>query len=465
MGVAHEGGVAHGAGAQRQGGSQTEVVQVADAAEGGGLVDEDASGLHPQTEPGDLFLLGGVDVQCRGVAGAALQHQLVANIEGLVQRLSLVHAQQGGQLLVGPGAVVRGVVRFVDQDLGIIGHLDTGHLRQTAGCLADGIRLDAVGLGVEEHIGHLGSLFVIEEITAGLLQQTLDLVIYAGQNGDMLLGGADHAVIEGLGVNDGFHSHPQVGGLVNDHVAVAGAHADGGGARGVSGLYHAGAAGGHDQVHALHQHVGDLQGGNGDPADDMLGQARLDGGVPHDLRGGDGAVHRVGMGGENDGVAGLQRQHDFINGSGGRVGSGGNGGDDTLRGCNLFHAIGLVFGNDTAGLLIAHVVPDMLRGILILGDLIHNDAVAGLLAGHLGQGDPHFGHGHSRLFTDGIHLLLGKGTVRFLRCADQGKGFLQGLNRVDGQWGRHRRSSFFFDHWDDFSSSCSAVPASVIKIK
>lgn len=138
----------------------------------------------------------------------ALQHQLVANIEGLVQRLSLVHAQQGGQLLVGPGAVVRGVVRFVDQDLGIIGHLDTGHLRQTAGCLADGIRLDAVGLGVEEHIGHLGSLFVIEEITAGLLQQTLDLVIYAGQNGDMLLGGADHAVIEGLGVNDGFHSHP-----------------------------------------------------------------------------------------------------------------------------------------------------------------------------------------------------------------------------------------------------------------
>ena len=74
VGVAHEGGVAHGAGAQRQGGSQTEVVQVADAAEGGGLVDEDASGLHPQTEPGDLFLLGGVDVQCRGVAGAALQH-------------------------------------------------------------------------------------------------------------------------------------------------------------------------------------------------------------------------------------------------------------------------------------------------------------------------------------------------------------------------------------------------------
>ena len=342
---------------------------------------------------------------------------------------------------------MRGVVGLIDQNLGVIGNLDPGHFSEAAGGLANSGGLDAVGLGVEEHLGHLGSFVVVEEVAAGFLQQTLDLVIDAGENGEMLLGGADHAVIEGLGVDDGLHSHPQVGALVDNHVAVAGADADGGGAGGVGRLHHTGAAGGHDQVHALHQHVGDIHGGNGDPADDMLGQARLDGGVPHDLRGGDGAVHRMGMRREDDGVAGLQRQHDFINGSGGRVGSGGNGGDDTLRGCNLFHAIGLVFGNDTAGLLIAHVVPDMLRGILILGDLIHNDAVAGFLAGHFGQRDPHFGHGHSRLFTDGIHLLLGKGAVRFLRCTDDGKGFLQGLNRVDGQWGRHTRSSFIFDRW------------------
>ena len=460
VGVAHEGGVAHGAGPQSQGGSQAEVVQVADAAEGCGLVDEDAASLHPQAELGDLLLLGGVDVQCCGVACAALQHQLVADVESLVQRLGLVHTQQSGQLLVGPRAVMRGVVGLIDQNLGVIGNLDPGHFSEVAGGLANSGGLDAVGLGVEEHIGHLGGLIIVEEVTPGFLQQALDLVIHAGQDGDMLLGGADHTVIEGLGMDDGLYGHPQVGGLVNDHVAVAGAYADGGGARGVSGLYHAGAAGGHDQVHALHQHVGDLHGGNGDPADDMLGQARLDGGVPHDLRGGDGAVHRMGMRREDDGVAGLQRQHDFINGSGGRVGSGGNGGDDTLRGCNLFHAIGLVFGNDTAGLLIAHVVPDMLRGILILGDLIHNDAVAGLLTGHLGQGDPHFGHGHSRLFTDGIHLLLGKGTVRFLGCTNDRKGFLQGLNRVDGQRGRHIRSSFIFDHWMNCSplvSCCMCV--------
>ena len=51
------------------------------------------------------------------------------------------------------------------------------------------------------------------------------------------------------------------------------------------------------------------------------------------------------------------------------------------------------------------------------------------------------------LGADGIHLLLGKGTVRFLGCTNDGKGFLQGLNRVDSQWGRHTRSSFIFDRW------------------
>lgn len=151
--------------------------------------------------------------------------------------------------------------------------------------------------------------------------------------------------------------------------------------------------------------------------------------------------------GENDGVAGLQRQHDLVDGGGGGVCGGGDGGDDALGGGHLLHAIGLVLGNDAAGLLVAHVVPDMLGGILVLGDLIHDDAVAGFLAGHFGQRDPHFGHGHGRLFADGVHQLLGKGAVRFLRCTDDGKGFLQGLNRVDGQWGRHTRSSFIFDRW------------------
>ena len=427
--------MAHGAGPQGQGGSQAEVVQVADAAEGCGLVDEDAASLHPQAEPGDLLFLGGVDVQCCGVACAALQHQLVADVESLVQRLGLVHTQQGGQLLVGPRAVMRGVVGLIDQNLGVIGNLDPGHFSEAAGGLANSGGLDAVGLGVEEHLGHLGGLVVVEEVAAGFLQQTLDLVIDAGENGDVLLGSADHAVIEGLGVDDGLHSHPQVGALVDNHVAVAGADADGGGAGGVGRLHHTGAAGGHDEIHALHQGVGDLQRGNGDPADDVLRQARLNGGVPHDLRRGDGAVHGVGMGGENDGVAGLEGQHDLVDRGGGGVGGGGDGGDDTLRGCNLFHAIGLVFGNDAAGLFVPHIVPDVLGSILVLGNFVHDNAVAGLLAGHFGQRDPHLGHRHGGLFADGVHLLLSKGAVGFLRGTDDGKGFLQGLNRVDGQWG------------------------------
>ena len=66
-----------------------------------------------------------------------------------------------------------GVVRLIDQHLGVIGNRDTGHLRQTGGGLADGGGLDAVILGIEEHLGHLGGLFVIQEVAARVLSRAL----------------------------------------------------------------------------------------------------------------------------------------------------------------------------------------------------------------------------------------------------------------------------------------------------
>ena len=307
-----------------------------------------------------------------------------------------------------------GVVRLIDQHLGVIGNRDTGHLRQTGGGLADGGGLDAVILGIEEHLGYLGGLFVVQEIAAGILHQSFDFVIDTAQDGDMLLRRANHTVVEGLGVDDGLHSHAQVGGLVDDDVAVAGADADGGSTGGVGRVHHAGAAGGHDQVHLLHQHVGDVQRGRLDPADDMLGQARFNGGVPHDPRRGDGAFHSVGMGRKNNGVSGLQRQHDLVNRGRGGVRGGGNGGNHALgRGHTLGAESGILL-NDTAGLGIAHVVPDMLGGVLVLRHLVDHDAVAGLLTGHLGQRNPHLGYRHGSLFANGVHLLLSK--VAYFSC-------------------------------------------------
>ena len=414
VGVAHVGGVADSAGTQGQGRGNVEVIQIADAAEGGGRVDQDTAGFHLLGEAVNLLLLGGVDVQRGGVAGTALIDQLGADVIGLVQSVGLEHAQQGSQLLIGPGVVMGGVVRLIDQHLGVIGNRDTGHLRQTGGGLADGGGLDAVILGIEEHLGYLGGLFVVQEIAAGILHQSFDFVIDTAQDGDMLLRRANHTVVEGLGVDDGLHSHAQVGGLVDDDVAVAGADADGGSTGGVGRVHHAGAASGHDQVHLLHQHVGDVQRGRLDPADDMLGQARFNGGVPHDPRRGDGAFHSVGMGRKNNGVSGLQRQHDLVNRGRGGVRGGGNGGNHALgRGHTLGAERGILL-NDTAGLGIAHVVPDMLGGVLVLRHLVDHDAVAGLLTGHLGQRNPHLGYRHGSLFANGVHLLLSK--VAYFSC-------------------------------------------------
>ena len=78
----------------------------------------------------------------------------------------------------------------------------------------------------------------------------------------MLLRSADHTVIKGFGVDDGFHGHAQIRRLINDHVTVTGADADSGGTGRVSGLHHAGTTGGHDEIHVLHQVIGNFQRGD-----------------------------------------------------------------------------------------------------------------------------------------------------------------------------------------------------------
>lgn len=61
----------------------------------------------------------------------------------------------------------------------------------------------------------------------------------------------------------------------------------------------------------------------------------------------------MGVRGEDDGVPGLQRQHDLVDRGGSGVRGGGNGGDHTLGGCDLLYTEGSVLRNDAAGLFIA----------------------------------------------------------------------------------------------------------------
>ena len=119
-----------------------------------------------------------------------------------------------------------------DQDLGLGRNLDAGELGDLGGSHAG----DAVIEGaVLEHGGtqglHLGTL--LDEVAAALLELGLNLVIDGVDDGHGLLGSADHAVVEGLGVDDGVDGEQHVSGVVDDDRGVTGANAQGGLARGV----------------------------------------------------------------------------------------------------------------------------------------------------------------------------------------------------------------------------------------
>ena len=404
--VLGDGVAAPGAAAQGQRRLHAKVVQVTDAAVRGRGVDDDTAGLHDVLEQADLLGLGGVHVQRGGVARATGEHQVLGLVDGLLEVLGMVHGQDRGELLVGElllGGVGGGDLG--DQDLGLGGNLDAGELGDLGGSHAG----DAVIEGaVLEHGGtqglHLGTL--LDEVAAALLELGLNLVIDGVDDGHGLLGSADHAVVEGLGVDDGVDGEQHVGGVVDDDRGVTGANAQGGLARGVGGLDHARATGGEDDVDVAHDHVGQLDGGDIDPADDALGGAGLDGGVKHELGGGDGALGGSRVRGDDDGVAGLQADQRLEDRSGGGVGRRDDGAHDADGLGDLGDAVGLVALQDTTGLGVLVSVVDVLCGVVVLDDLVLKNAAAGLLDGHLRQRDTSLVGGHGGLIEDLVDLLL-----------------------------------------------------------
>ena len=250
---------------------------------------------------------------------------------------------------------------------------------------------------------HLGAL--LDEVAAALLELGLDLVIDGVDDGHGLLGSADHAVVEGLGVDDGVDGEQHVGGVVDDDRGVTGANAQGGLARGVCSLDHARAAGGEDDVDVAHDHVGQLDGGDIDPADDALGGTGLDGGVKYELGGGDGALGGSRVRGDDDGVAGLQLISvlKIAVEVGGRRDDGAHDADGLG---DLGDAVSLVALQDTTGLGVLVSVVDVLCGVVVLDDLVLKNAAAGLLDGHLRQRDTSLVGGHGGLIEDLVDLLL-----------------------------------------------------------
>jgi len=428
--VLRDGVAAPRAAAQRQRRTQHEVVQVADAALRGRRVDENTAGLHARGEAVNQILAGdGVQVDRRGVAVAAVSNQVLRLVERIVDVLGAVHRQHGRELLM---RELFGNIHgfdFTNQHLGGFRHV---HARE----LGNGVRLLTDNLGIQravddDGLAHLVQLFAFEEVRAALGELRLHRVVDAVQYDGGLLGRADHAVVERLGVQDGVDGHLHVSGFVDNRGRVASADAQGRLAGGVRRLDHAGAAGGKDDVGFLHRHVGQLQRGNIDPRDDVFGRAGSHSGFQHNLRGGDGGLLRARMGRDDDAVAGLEANQRLENG--GRCGVGGRDDrrDNADRFCNLHHAECFVALQHADGLRVLVGVVDVFSGVVVLDDLIFHHTHAGFFHRHLRQRDAHVVRGEGSCLENLVHLLLRVGRIDLLCRADAGEGRLEALHVID----------------------------------
>ncbi len=462
--VLGDGVAAPAAATERQGRIEREVVDVADAAEARGHVHQKAARLHALGELRDFLLLVElVDPEVARVAEAAVvDEEGLGDVEGVVEVLALVHAEDRRELLVSEGfGDVRGG-RLADQNLRRFRHLEARELRDGRRLLADDLRVERA---VDEHRGaDLVLLLVIEDVAAALRELGLHLVVDRLVDDDRLLRRADHAVVERLRVDDGVDRGNDVAGLVEDRGRVAGADADGRGARAVGRLHHAGTARREDEVALLHDEIRLKERRGLGPADDVLRGAGLDGRVEDDLRGRDGAVLGARVRGEDDAVPGLEGHEGLEDRGRGRVRRRDHRAQNADRLGDLDDAGGFVALDDAAGLRVAVLVVDVLRRVVVLDHLVLDDAHAGLFDRHFGKGNTLLVGRDRRRAENRIDLFLGVGGVDLLGRADLLEHFLH-FGRITFRIGKRSGAVDGFCH--DLGSFLGVVktPASGGKLE
>ena len=420
--VLGDGVAAPAAATKRERGSEHEVVDITDTALRARSVDENAARLHARSELAELGLLVHlVEVDRAGVAVAAVRNELLSLGERVLNVLRAIHRENGRELLVSELLGKFHALDLANENLRVGINVEAGELSDRDRLLTDDLGVErAVD---ENRLAGLVKLGGVEEVASHLAEESLDLVVDGIKDDHALLGGADHAVVERLGMDNRADGEREIGRLVDDGGGVACAHAESGGAGAVGRLDHAGAARGEDEVRLLHEEVRLGERRSLDPADDALRSARFDGRVEHDLGRSDSSILGARVGADDNAVTGLERDERLEDGRGGGV-CGGDYRADNAHGLgDLLDAGRLVALYDAAGLGVLKCVVDVFGGVVVLDDLVLHNAHAGLLYGHLGERDARTVGGEGRSLEDRIDLLLGIGREDFLRRSNARNGF------------------------------------------
>ena len=154
----------------------------------------------------------------------------VGDGHGLLPGVVAVGSDAGAHLLLGEGLTGAGLLHLHQQDHGVGGNGQTGHLGDVLRALAHGVLVHlAAG---EDHVADGVDLLGLLHIVSAVLLEGLDHVVIHGGRGDGgLLAGADDAVIELASGNDHGNDLLQVHVVVDDALDVAAAHAVGGSCR------------------------------------------------------------------------------------------------------------------------------------------------------------------------------------------------------------------------------------------
>ena len=155
---------------------------------------------------------------------AAVCNKLFSLVECVVNVFRLVHCKHGGELLVGELLGEVNALDFADKYLCALGNGYSRKLCDSESRLTDylGVECAVYKNGLSDLLG----LLRVKEVASASRELCLDCVIDILMNYNGLLGCADHAVVECLGVDYRVDSEDNISGVVDYSGRVAGADAD-----------------------------------------------------------------------------------------------------------------------------------------------------------------------------------------------------------------------------------------------